>query len=754
MPATFADTDISYVLTENLEIAAPNVPSLVSGKSVQIPGGSRVANPSNEFLVGPGGVQDDDTVTVTNNTDTTKTFEFLTLGESTPTDPSYAPVVIPGGDTPAQVANLLAAAISGAAINVTAASPPGLVASPSGYVQLTGATAIVGTPVTDDNEDVTVVGIGGSQVAGSLVVAPGVVVKLGGARIETTAGSGSQLIAEGTASEPIVFTSLLDTSYGAGGTFATTNNPSQLPNPGDWAGLFFGPATSASLDYAILQYAGGYSTIAGGSSDAWNPIEIYQAQVRIADSTLQNNAGGGGTTNRNGDQPSGSAVIYVLGAQPVIVNNVIQNNTGAAIDVNANALNNDVVPDWGRSTGLSLSPSLPSTESSAYTQLSSVSGPLYTQFFNNYGPLVRLNALANNSINGMLVRGAQLTTPSIWDDTDIAYVLESTIEIGNMQANFGGLRLQSSSTQSLVVKLLGANAGFTADGTPLDITDRIGGTLQVVGQPGHPVIMTSLNDSTVGSGFDPSGNPDNDTNNNPNSTGKPGDWQGLTIGEYSNDTNLLEVNEAEQGFVNGKDTNSSPQTAQFLGALAPNQASGNDTQRLGFEVNGTLSQPSRRRRVQLHRPGRNTSLDAARSNVDAAQFRHRVGRRQRRDHRLERQWTQRHIPKQFGAGQSALAGSIGAGRHRSVVRQPQRRGDAGHVTRHPGTTNTYYVRIEQRGRAVGRTLYAANSLAAAGAIPRFRRPVRQRQRFHQRRAGAGSTGPVAAVGRNRIQHAQ
>ena len=392
VPATFADTDITYVLTENLEIAAPQITSIAGGAKVQIAGGPRVVN-----------------------------------------------------------------------------------------------------------------GVG--VVAGSLVINPGVVVKLGGARIETTIASGSQLIAEGTAANPIVMTSLLDTSYGAGGTFATTNNAGQTPKAGDWAGIYFGPGTSGSLDYVILQYAGGQSTIEGGSEDSWNPIEIYQANVRIADSTLQNNAGGGGG-DRNGRQASSAAVIYVIGAQPVIVNNIIQNNGGPAIDINVNAPNNDVVPDWGRSTGLSLS----SAVAANYTQVANNYGPLYTQFFNNYGPLVRLNALGNNTINGMVVRGGALTTQSIWDDTDIVHVVEDAIEVGNQQTQ-SGLRLQSSSTQSLVVKLNGLYAGFTADGTPLDISDRIGGSMQIIGQPGHPVVLTSLADGSVGAGFDPSGNPDNDTNN-------------------------------------------------------------------------------------------------------------------------------------------------------------------------------------------------------------------------------------------------
>src|SRR4029077_10905577 len=90
--------------------------------------------------------------------------------------------------------------------------------------------------------------------------------------------------------------------------------------------------------------------------------------------------------------------------------------------------------------------------------------------------------------------------------TDITHVLQSNIDIPNFES-VGGLELKSSPTQSLVVKLNGPEAGFTADGLPLDINNRIGGSLVVLGTPGHPVVMTSLADSTVGAGFDLQGDP-------------------------------------------------------------------------------------------------------------------------------------------------------------------------------------------------------------------------------------------------------
>ncbi len=111
----------------------------------------------------------------------------------------------------------------------------------------------------------------------------------------------------------------------------------------------------------------------------------------------------------------------------------------------------------------------------------------------------------------MVVRGATLTTQSVWDDTDIVHVCYDTIYVPDFHT-YGGLRLESNPQESLVVKLSGATAGFTATGQELDITDRIGGSLQIVGQPRFPVVLTSLADDTVGAGFTPDGLPQNDTN--------------------------------------------------------------------------------------------------------------------------------------------------------------------------------------------------------------------------------------------------
>ena len=44
-------------------------------------------------------------------------------------------------------------------------------------------------------------------------------------------------------------------------------------------------------------------------------------------------------------------------------------------------------------------------------------------------------------------------------------------------------------------------------GRELDIEDRIGGTLHIMGTPDYPVVLTSLYDDTAAAGFDLEGDP-------------------------------------------------------------------------------------------------------------------------------------------------------------------------------------------------------------------------------------------------------
>ncbi|XZE56816.1 Ig-like domain-containing protein [Planctomycetaceae bacterium SH139] len=418
----------------------------------------------------------------------------------------------------------------------------------------------------------------------SLVIDPGTVVKIQGSRIEV--GFGAQLLAEGTESEEVIFSSIQDDRFGAGGSFDTNNNGTpttgfSAPAAGDWAGFYASPTSHLSLDHAVVAYAGGLSRIEG-TFKAFNPIELQQATARIVNTIFEDNAdgiGGQGPNGRFGRLANTPATIFVRGSQPIIVGNSFTGNEGSVIDIDANSLLGEFNLDVGRQTGYA-------------ERLEGLD--------DNRGPLVRRNALDNNELNGMEIRGNTLTTESVWDDTDIVHVLYDSIVVDNFHGS-GQLRLQSSPNESLVIKLLGAGSpfsdttgtGFTVTGTENGIADRIGGAVHVLGRPGFPVVMTSLYDDTVGAGRKPDGTEQTDTNNDRFATRpSPNDWRSLFLDQTSNDRNVAVVQELELQTDQAPGSNGRASSAQVLGDLAGRIVQGDDLRRIGFEVEGFLSQPS------------------------------------------------------------------------------------------------------------------------------------------------------------------
>ncbi len=332
--------------------------------------------------------------------------------------------------------------------------------------------------------------------------------------------------------------------------------------------LVFRQGSTGSIDNAVISYAGGTSAVAGGFAK-FNAVEILQADVRIANSLLSNNAAG--SDNNYGIRDSigfnASSTIFVRGAQPVIVNNTIIGSSGAAISINPDALNYVEVSDKGRSTGLI--------------------NRVVTDN-DNQGPLIAGNRLAGNAINGMSIRNESLTTESVWDDTDIVHVVEGRVYAWNHQF-YSGLRLKSDPNQSLVVKFQNG-AGLFAQRYANDVEDSIGGTLQVLGQPGFPVVLTSISDDTVGAGFTPTGLPQNNTDN---VTATPVvNWNGLVIAPGANDRNVAYIMESEQAIATASSVNAIPSTAQKLGSLSVSETAADENRRAGFNIRGTLSQNS------------------------------------------------------------------------------------------------------------------------------------------------------------------
>jgi hypothetical protein len=414
-------------------------------------------------------------------------------------------------------------------------------------------------------------GVRTARLSGKLQVDEGTVVKLAGSRIEAEHGGGD-LIIEGSSERPVILTSIYDDTYGAGGTFDTSDNgATRNASAGDWGGLILNAGSSASIDNAYLAYGGGLVPIEG-NFDNFNLIEVRQAGLRLTNSFIENNANGRSSSDRNGRGSNDSTTIYINGAQPIIVNNDFTGNSGSVISINANSLIDDIVRDPGRSTG---------------------TVDAFSLFPGNQGPLIRLNAYDNNSMNGMEVRGETITTSTVWDDTDIVHILRSEVLVPDFHTSVG-VRLESSNTESLVVKLSGDSAGFTATGRGLDIDDRIGGIVQIVGQPLQPVVLTSLLDDTIGAGFRLDGLPQSDTNNDLDGTSpSPGDWRSVRLEQFSHDRNVDIRNEAESVLLGGTDANRTPLKAELLGDLAPDENNGDENRRLGFEIYGAIAADSR-----------------------------------------------------------------------------------------------------------------------------------------------------------------
>ena len=442
-------------------------------------------------------------------------------------------------------------------------------------------------PGPDDGFDLALLAGVRGRLDASLVFDPSLIVKLRGSRIEM--GQGTQLLAEGQLQSPVVFTSSLDDRFGAGGTFDTNNDnnlgtPPAEPVRGDWAGIYAGPTSNISFDHVQLSYAGGISLLDGGLARGFLPLELQQAEGRITNSRFEfNDQGqdGAGPAGRFGRLAVTESTIMVRGSQPIIVGNTFVDNRGTIIDIDIESMGGNYRRDIGRQTD-------------AIDRISILD--------DNYGPMIRFNRYLNDvssglQLSGLEIRAGAITTETTFDDTDIAHLLFDNIEVGNLHSS-GGLRLLSRPDESLVVKFIGSGlpnvasfgTGITVTGELDGIADRVGGTLHVVGMPGAPVILTSMNDDGVGAGLKPDGSSFTDHDGDGiTSRGVANDWNGIVLDEFSNDNNFAVVPELELLTEAAPGLNGTAANAQFLGELAKDVLTADTVRRLGFEVDGYLS---------------------------------------------------------------------------------------------------------------------------------------------------------------------
>lgn len=516
--ARFDDTDIVHVLTENLEILGTaggpvlvsDAPSallvrLAAQSGGSVPAGTYVYRLTNVDGTGLETAASSETVPVT-------------LGATGSVRLTGLPAATLGSEITAR--RLYRAPVD------TATGLPGefrQVATLNATDTSFNDRAAVGSVVLQDVDSVL-----RSRLDATLTIDPGSVVKLDGNRIE--ARFGANLIAEGDPSLPVVLTSLEDQRYGTGGTFDTNDRGDEGEiQPGQWGGIYVGQGALASLDNVVLAGGGGQTRIEGGFAP-FNVVEVHQADFRIANSRVEINASGTGdaiSPTRVGRGENSAGTVFVRGATPIVVGNQFVDNSSATLSFDVNSFSAFEVTDHGRQTGR--------------LGASSTIG--------NSGPLIEDNLLDNNNLNGLLVRGGVITTEAVWDDVGMVHIVTDSIEVPNRHI-YGGLRLQSDARGSLVVKFQNDSdqgAGIVAGGSLLsaedefrDIADRIGGSLQIIGTPDFPVVLTALADDSAGSGFDLDGLPLLDTNNDGGLVDENGVEAGLPTGPEVNQGTLID----------------------------------------------------------------------------------------------------------------------------------------------------------------------------------------------------------------------
>ena len=379
----------------------------------------------------------------------------------------------------------------------------------------------------------------------SLQLTEGSVVKFSARTSFTVSGT---LLAEGTAVAPIVFTSYKDDTV-AGDT--NGDEGSSTPAAGDWWRLNFTNGTGSRLDHTQIRY-GGYYTYYGDDRGViyLNFNELADPAPVIQNSTIEHSSHYGvyvegsststpliaantfstcpswavynsSTTilpNITGNQFTGPYGVYVRSASPV-TNNTFTDATNYAIYI------------YGTGSTVTGNTTTGDTEWGIYTQSGSIASFVGNSFSGTGDSPVRLNPndvrwLSSNTFDWPLAKsyrviGGTIENNATWRSLGVPYVIDGSVTI----ASGDTLTIDAG----VLIKM--NRYGWT-----------VNGGLIAAGDPGLPVVFTSIHDDAWGG----------DTNGNDAATSpNPGDWYHISFPSAGSFGDLRFTNIEYAGYSSG-----------------------------------------------------------------------------------------------------------------------------------------------------------------------------------------------------------